>query len=342
MSRYDISITRSACSSGPERADSGNRTFLVLAGLYVLALILTMRAFGIRFHFGGDVLFGYVLAAVSAGVALFGWTIWTLAKYRPGFPLRFLWQRSRVVIPQRLAIGLPVVLAYPWVMSAYMFLKGGYIKVRPFAWDATFCRIDFALHGGNPARWLVPYLSSPEVAASLDFIYCFWFVLNAIILTWMTFSSDFMLRWRFWASFVLSWALLGSVGALTLLSAGPCFYDRAVGPGDNPYAGQMAALHEADSHVRINSIRAQTVIWDLLGLDGKIGGASAMPSMHISACVLFTLAGWHRSRRIGALLLAVTLLTQVACVALGWHYAIDGYVAAAGTCLIWWAVGKAT
>jgi hypothetical protein len=137
---------------------------------------------------------------------------------------------------------------------------------------------------------------------------------------------------------VLCWAVLGTVGALAFLSAGPCFYDHVAG-GANPYARQMAALRQVHG---VTSLRLQDLLRACLDGGGHVGGASAMPSMHISACVLFTLAGWHRSRRIGALLLAVTLLTQVACVALGWHYAIDGYVAAAGTCLIWWAVGKAT
>ena len=47
----------------------------------------------------------------------------------------------------------------------------------------------------------------------------------------------------------------------------------------------------------------------------------------------------HRWLGVGAFVYFVVV--QIGSVQLGWHYAVDGYVSAVATGLIWWAVGRA-
>jgi hypothetical protein len=58
--------------------------------------------------------------------------------------------------------------------------------------------------------------------------------------------------------------------------------------------------------------------------------------------VLFTLVGWQANRRLGMTFLAYTILSFLGSVHLGWHYAVDGYVSAAGVVAIWLFAGWLT
>ena len=67
-------------------------------------------------------------------------------------------------------------------------------------------------------------------------------------------------------------------------------------------------------------------------------GISAMPSMHVSIAVLVALVSSQVSKKAGCIFWLFALIIQIGSVHLGWHYAIDGYMATALTVLIWKAV----
>jgi membrane-associated phospholipid phosphatase len=69
---------------------------------------------------------------------------------------------------------------------------------------------------------------------------------------------------------------------------------------------------------------------------------SAMPSVHVASATLLALFGFAIARPIGVLLGLIAICTFVASVALGWHYALDGYVGAILACVIWWFAGRIT
>ena len=63
-----------------------------------------------------------------------------------------------------------------------------------------------------------------------------------------------------------------------------------------------------------------------------------MPSMHNGSALLFALAGYQVSRFAGHLLTAHAILIFIGSIHLGWHYAVDSYLAWAFTLVIWFAV----
>ncbi len=68
-------------------------------------------------------------------------------------------------------------------------------------------------------------------------------------------------------------------------------------------------------------------------------GISAMPSLHNAMAVLFACAAWHANRRMGWLFSGYAVLIWIGSIHLGWHYAIDGIVAAVLTIAIWKLTG---
>ena len=61
--------------------------------------------------------------------------------------------------------------------------------------------------------------------------------------------------------------------------------------------------------------------------------------MHVSISVLMALAAWRFHRAFGIAMTLFALFIQIGSVHLAWHYAIDGYLAAAVTVALWWISG---
>ena len=65
-----------------------------------------------------------------------------------------------------------------------------------------------------------------------------------------------------------------------------------------------------------------------------------MPSVHNGLAVLFAIAGWRINKWFGGFLAGYAVLIWIGSIHLGWHYAIDGLLAAALTLGIWTIAGR--
>jgi len=270
---------------------------------------------------------------------------WVLIRERPARPLRPVWHdlTGAFALDRRLANAVPALILLPLILSAYTSMKTMIPAIAPFAWDARLAAIDTALHGGiAPWALIQPLLGSPRVTHWLDWAYGpLWFWLLLVLQFWQTFTLHAE-RTRFFMTFVLSWALLGTVMATAFASAGPVYYGAFV-TGPDPFEPLMAYLGGAAEPAPLLALQAQADLWRLFmaGDVSLAAGISAMPSMHISMGTLLVLATWRLgplARAVSCLYLAVLLIGSVH---LAWHYAIDGYAAVVGTWAIWWAAGRA-
>ena len=278
-----------------------------------------------------------VLGGLAAIVYVMIWV-------RPPQLLRYLATAlfERVLTGSRLWSFAPVFLLLPVVMSTFTYFKVLIPHIRPFDLDPLFAEMDRIVHfGWQPWEILQPLLGYPVVTAAVNFIYHLWLFVLFGVLLWQGFSlSRPRLRMRYLITFILLWAVLGNIAATVLSSAGPVYYGRVTGLAD-PFAPLMAYLHQASQLVWLPALDVQEMLWEAYAnSDLDVGrGISAMPSLHVATSLSFALLGFAINRWLGIAFAAFAGAIFVGSIHLGWHYALDGYVAAIGTLAIWWFVG---
>lgn len=257
------------------------------------------------------------------------------------FDARNLFLRLHVL--ERAANAIPIIVFTPMLFSIFTAAKSSIPDINPFSWDKAFAAADLWLHGGTlPWEWLRPVIERPLAVAFFSYVYSLWYVSVPVFLVWQAFSlSRLRVRAQYLMSFFLCWFVLGNGMALLFSSAGPCFYGRLMPDERDPFAPLMALLHDADKVFPVWSLAVQDTLWTVFSTGGTIpgDGISAMPSLHVSIAVLMALTAHRIWKPFGVVMAVFAVLVMVGSVVLGWHYAIDGYVAAGATVAIWKGAG---
>jgi hypothetical protein len=301
----------------------------------------------------------YLGFIVTAGLALFSaFALWYLYHARirkvPDFQA-VAWQRIRsdFLRRDRLLLALPVLALWPITASAFSYLKSMIPLIEPFHLDPLLHEWDLALHFNvEPWRILQPLFGYTWLTYLINFLYAMWFfVLQAMLVLQAAATGDRKRRMQYLLTSALSWALIGGLAATLLSSAGPCYYGLVTG-GPDPYAPLMAYLHDVaadlsvgafgyDLQLPFTALVLQDLLWQsqLNGDFGVAKGISAAPSMHVASSWIIARVAWSmggKARIFGA---GFLVLIFIGSIHLGWHYAVDGYLAVAGAWAIWRLTG---
>jgi len=313
--------------------------------VYVAYGLLLPRWFGVKTAGADDLYSGFflLLSGIAAGVFAVCYAIHLKLVVKPAnYRAALLAGFGRFLTLRRVCMILPVLLILPLFGATFSNLKVLIPAIVPFHWDPTFAEWDRLLHGGyHPWQLLQPVLGYPYVTSFFNAVYHMWFFLAYGVICWQIASTDRpRLRMQYILTFVLIWALIGNIAAMYLSSAGPVYFGRITGLPD-PYAPLMAYLHHANDISPVPALDVQDILWDLYKSQGLAlgGGISAMPSLHVAIAVSFALLGRAIDRRLAIGFAVFAVFIFIGSVHLGWHYAIDGYVAAAGAWIIWRGVG---
>jgi hypothetical protein len=322
--------------------------FLVVVALYLVAVMATGYVTGLDSYIELSLYTQATGLSLTLGVplALVVYYLYLIV-VREKHPISRMGRdlKTHILAPKAL-VGLTVpIIAISYFASAFSSFKDMIGTLNPFYLDATLAKIDAFLHFGvQPWRITHYFFHDFPSAMTINFAYNVWF----FIVWGYAFCQIFGLagryhRAQYLLSFVLCWVIVGSVLALLLSSAGPCYFGRITHSPD-PFAPLMQQLYTIDaphlasgSYWHLWSLSVQETLWnDQFQSTTSIGsGISAMPSMHVSMAFMMALSAMKINKWFGRVMLAYTAVIMFGSVYLGWHYAVDGYVSIAVTYLIW-------
>jgi len=315
-----------------------NWLLLLLVALHAGVALLSARAYGFKVDLSLNWQLGFFAASYTLIASIF--LLMRLAR-RPENPVQDLLREARGwKIGERLAVTVPALLALSLFGSSFGAMKSAIPSMHPYTWDATFAAWDVAIHGDDAWRIIQPLVGFPLVSSAINLAYHLWILLfNIALAVACAMGAGSALRKQFLIAFVLCWALIGNLAATLMASVGPCFAMPML--GDPRYVELMAYLHGVAERYPMPALNVQDMLlYDAQnGVDGLGRGISAMPSMHVSIAMLIALGVrrmWPRWQWAGWLFVGVIMIGSVH---LGYHYAVDGYVALAMTLAVWMVSG---
>jgi hypothetical protein len=281
----------------------------------------------------------FFLLALGICAAVLGCS--ALFRDRPERPIRYLYDKlteTRTLVS--LLGGIPMLAMMIIWIPIFSATKTAIPLVHAFTWDARLAAADRFLLGDDAWRVFQPILGYPIVTSALAYLYHTWIALiygGGVCFCFLV--GDRELRAQYFITRFSVWSVLGLGVAAAFASVGPCF----VGPilGDHQFDAQLEYLRMANTHHTVLVLPVQQLLLESyrLGGHGLGGGIAAMPSMHVSMTLLTALGAWRLSRVAGAIAYASVAVIFLGSFHLGYHYAVDGLVAIAGTCGLWWLAG---
>ncbi|OYX66760.1 MAG: hypothetical protein B7Y88_02690 [Sphingomonadales bacterium 32-64-17] len=257
-----------------------------------------------------------------------------IATKRMNHPTKIMYRVCRMN-RSRLGEGAVFLVSLALMMQVYMVLKVSIPSLVPFYADPFLADLDMMLFGQDPWRISHALLGS-GATRFLDMFY----VTPCLIVTlgmslWACFSKDRVFSRRCVLAITMCWFIIGVWAAVALSSTGPVYVEHFY---SDPRFAELRSVLPSD----LTATRTQAYLLENFGAPGFGKGISAMPSMHNALYLLLIWMVYDRFGNSWQLWSAIAFEATVfvASVHLGWHYAVDGLVAAILVPPIWYFAGR--
>lgn len=302
----------------------------ICAASFAVALALAIAADVAGTKILGD----YVMAGIFATfLALLVWIVipWIRAPEHRAIPVV---PAPMAVLRQRWPLLILPALILPIFMTGFTVSKVSFPYLTGYRWDGFWTAADALLFNGDP--WRVTHrLIGPQ--ASSWFVWAYtagWGVAIGLAMPLYALSAEPRRVSHAFSALMASWFVIGVLGAAIFSSAGPIFADMvdpALGQHFAPLKASLAELLPANDPVLMSQHYLEKGAEYRIAARG--GGISAMPSMHLAVCTFLVILAWRSWWRIPAILF--WLVIWVGSIHVGYHYALDGFIAAPLTWLCW-------
>jgi len=233
------------------------------------------------------------------------------------------------------------ILSYILLIYAYMSFKTLIPNIIPFYFDPIAAKMDRVLFLGNEGWEVFGFLYQFRgIVDFIDLSYAMWIPICTAI--WcaciaLPFTDSFT-RYRYCLSVILLWIIGGNILAVLFSTSGPVYYDYFF--GSDVFEPMMAKLHQIHETNPLNAVLYQSTLMEYYNTPAtRMGGISAMPSLHNGNAFLFICVLW-KFPIARALAQQFMVLVFVGSIILGWHYAVDGILAIGLAWLCWNLAGK--
>ncbi|MCM2477663.1 hypothetical protein HGO38_29885 [Rhizobium sp. CG5] len=248
-------------------------------------------------------------------------------------PIRFI---SATLWECRIRLAATVLISLI-VLTAFTTLKSNIPNIVGFYADPHLAAMDELLHGGEP--WRLTHRLPEATGLLVDFVYSrIWFGVIFANLLFVALMESGRRYLRYCAAMVAIFVINGTVLAVAFSSVGPIFYGEFFGPGR--FVGLTETI-TGNAYIQTVPVYADYLLESYRSGSALLGsGISAMPSVHVSLAVL---TAWYLTSLGRTAALAgwgLALFTQFGSVYTGWHYAVDGYLAAITVSLIWLGLSR--
>jgi hypothetical protein len=218
-------------------------------------------------------------------------------------------------------------LILPAFLAAYTIAKTSIYFLVGFGWDRFWADVDSAMFGGDPWR-LTHTIAGPIVSVVWAWVYTAgWGLALFFFSAFVSLYCEHRKVAVYFTSMIAAWMIGGVIMAYCTSAAGPIFahlFDPALTGRFEPLRQSLSSLLPADSNVRMTQSYLAQSTGATLAVKG--GGISAMPSMHLAACTIYVMAAIRTRWFVPTILFWVVIF--FGSVHFGYHYAVDGLVAA--------------
>jgi PAP2 superfamily len=271
---------------------------------------------------------------VSLLVSIFWWVL-HLARSGAEEPLRTIKAKLRERVPY---LVLPA-LVFPLFLVSFTAVKTAIPFLVGYSWDPFWAQADRLIFGDDAWRIAHHWLGGRFVTV-LDFLYSVgWGLTLVFVMALVPLNASPKFTGKFYTAMLATWMVCGGALAYLFSAAGPVFASDAAFGGSQPFADLQASLDwSLAPHSPIRSSQQYLISALHSHVAVKGGGISAMPSMHLGAVSIYVLGA--RQTRWFMPAVGFWLIIFISSAYFGYHYWVDGIVAAGAAAACWAAADR--